>query len=92
MRPCYLRSNVCPNQTFIPPWLPAVWAWGGGVCDIPPKRNMQPPRELKYGFRQHRDSPGQLLFHVRERGGVREGNCCTAPGRGVLACLVAVPC
>ena len=41
----------------------AVWAWGGGICDIPPKVNLPLPRELKYGFRQHR-TPGQLQFYV----------------------------
>ena len=40
-----------------------MWAWGGGICDIPPKVNLPLPRELKYGFRQHR-TLGQLQFYV----------------------------
>ncbi len=46
-----------------------VWAWGGGVCDIPPKINLPVPRDIQPGFRQHRNAPGQLLFYVS----VREG-------------------
>ncbi|KAL4857485.1 DNA-directed RNA polymerase 2B [Chlorella vulgaris] len=41
-----------------------VWAWGGGVCDIPPKINLPVPRDIQPGFRQHRNAPGQLLFYV----------------------------
>ncbi|EFN51901.1 hypothetical protein CHLNCDRAFT_27382 [Chlorella variabilis] len=44
-----------------------VWAWGGGVCDIPPKVNLPLPRDLKPGFRQHRHAPGQLQFYLRTR-------------------------
>jgi DNA-directed RNA polymerase len=47
-----------------------VWAWGGGVCDIPPKLNMPMPADLKYGYRQHA-SPGQLLFYSVPRDEVR---------------------
>lgn len=51
----------------------AVWAWGGGVCDIPPKLNLPMPSDLKYGYRQHA-APGQMLFYVswgRAGGGLR---------------------
>ena len=41
-----------------------VWAWGGGICDIPPKVNLPLPVELKYGYRQQQPEPGQLLFYV----------------------------
>lgn len=52
-----------PTPTLLP-CAPAVWAWGGGVCDIPPKLNLVPPPELRGGFRQHRPTPGQLQFYV----------------------------
>ncbi|KAL4451184.1 hypothetical protein ABPG77_009256 [Micractinium sp. CCAP 211/92] len=47
-----------------------VWAWGGGICDIPPKLNIPLPPELKHGFRQHA-APGQLQFYSVTREDVR---------------------
>lgn len=47
-----------------------VWAWGGGICDIPPKLNIPLPPDLKYGFGQHR-TPGQLQFYSVTRQDVR---------------------
>ncbi|PSC74843.1 DNA-directed RNA polymerase chloroplastic mitochondrial [Micractinium conductrix] len=51
----------------------SIWAWGGGLCDIPPKVNVPMKPDIKLGFRQHRDhsSPGQLLFYGATRADVR---------------------
>ena len=66
-----------------------VWAWGGGVCDVPPKANLPAPRALRHGYRQHRPAPGQLLFYVRAAwGGGGGGRAGTA---GLLACWLGPP-
>ena len=59
-----------------------MWAWGGGICDIPPKVNLPLPRELKNGFRQHR-TPGQLQFYVSVHGaGQGQGRGRAGAGQG----------
>lgn len=42
----------------------AVWAWGGGICDVPRREDVGVPARLHGGFRLHRDSPGQLQLYV----------------------------
>ena len=76
-----------------------MWAWGGGICDIPPKLNLPLPVELKYGYRQQQPEPGQMLFYVSRQscaelaarllgGGVCGSGCCWPPP-SLAACLPA---
>lgn len=36
----------------------AIWAWGGGICDIPQRDNVEVPPILQPGFRLHRNPEG----------------------------------
>ena len=41
----------------------AIWAWGGGMCDIPARADVEVPPVLKPGFRPRRVEPhGPLLY------------------------------
>lgn len=63
MPPAINPNSSCPPHPCPSP----VWAWGGGVCDIPPKLNLPMPPDLKYGYRPH-VKDGQMLFYVRAEG------------------------
>lgn len=83
---CLLHAHPAPGPLFtappalaMRPWC-AVWAWGGGVCDIPPKLNLPMPPDVKYGYRQH-SAPGQMLFYVSVGGGLG-GQCVYTGGVG----------
>lgn len=42
----------------------AIWAWGGGVCDIPKRSDVEVPQPLKLGFRMQRTEGGNLALFV----------------------------
>lgn len=42
----------------------AIWAWGGGICDIPSREDVLVPRPLASGFRAHRTEGGNLALFV----------------------------
>ena len=50
----------------------AIWAWGGGVCDIPPRLNFQVPEPLRPGFVLYSPSPGRLLLGTRPKSDIRK--------------------
>lgn len=44
----------------------AIWAWGGGICDIPSRNDVMEPGILKPNYRMRRFSPhGPMYFFVR---------------------------
>jgi hypothetical protein len=43
----------------------AVWAWGGGICDVPQRDNVIVPKLLEYGFNMKRTAGGNLALFVR---------------------------
>ena len=42
----------------------AVWAWGGGICDIPARENVPTLQLLAPGFRLHHTEGGNLALFV----------------------------
>ncbi len=40
----------------------AIWAWGGGICDIPSRLNVPEPSLLKPGFRPRRIEPHGPMY------------------------------
>lgn len=45
----------------------AVWAWGGGICDVPQRDNIPTPELFSQGFRLHRTPGSMALFaHPKE--------------------------
>jgi DNA-directed RNA polymerase len=42
----------------------AVWAWGGGICDIPQRDNVEAPKLFEFGFNMKRTDGGNLALFV----------------------------
>ena len=42
----------------------AVWAWGGGICDVPQRVNVEAPKLLEYGFNMKHTDGGNLSLFV----------------------------
>jgi DNA-directed RNA polymerase len=42
----------------------AVWAWGGGICDVPQRDNIESPELLQYGFNMKHTDGGNLALFV----------------------------
>lgn len=49
----------------------AVWAWGGGICDIPQRDNVDTPEQLQPGFRMQRTEGGNLALFANPKSEVR---------------------
>ncbi|KAL4525788.1 hypothetical protein Ndes2526B_g09281 [Nannochloris sp. 'desiccata'] len=50
----------------------AVWAWGGGICDVPQRDNVDAPKLLEYGFNMKRTDGGNLALFSYPRSEVKQ--------------------
>ena len=50
----------------------AIWAWGGGICEIPSRLNFPVPKPLEARFSLYSPTPGSFVLGTRPRTDVKK--------------------